>query len=725
MMAIYRKECKLFFSTKSTYLILSALLLCIGVFVAIFGSGGLTYIPAYLTIPTLLAIPLLQTFAAARAARKGSRELLFSLPVSPVGIYLGRYFAFLTVMLIPVAALALIPPCFTSLTNVSSASSYTAVLGYFLFVALIGAMEQFLFTAIQNHKLAVAVGFGIVVLLYGYHTLLTYLPMGDTLQSILTALNPIGLCYAFTYGVFPIADLVALLCGTLLFLLLGALALKCDKKDFSRPRARNAAVVLTATAVLASLVLSMGGMLLPEHLFNPDVSNSKTFLLSSTTKDYLKTVDEDVTLYLLSKGGKRTADRDIQKFLYRYEGESEHVSVQFLNTETDTEFLKQYGAENLNDQSILVVSDRRYMLLDSNDLYHYYNADLGISLSPSQYAYYLAAYLEYMQTQSIGNYPQQAVQYGAQLYSSTTTVAYFDGDLSVTNAIHYTTEKSIPSVQIYSGSRRPDNTLCSYLINKGYFLEHITSLQELSCEVLILHALKSDLSDAELHVLEQHLDNGLDLVLMTDYQYPQFPNLMALTEQYGMSMPSVKHLVCEGASDYAFSEDEAYYFGAHVASCPITAEFDGIFAILPSHSITISAPAPSGVTVTPLLYTSEQGYLMYEGGEEDKDNTAKYVCAAYAEKGDSTLTWFASPDPFTSMGYSMSGGGNHAILCEAMNVATAHEYALLTISPTLIEPLIAQINTTLSTLISLLFILVLPLTVLISGAVRIYLRKKR
>jgi len=726
MFSVYRKELKLFFSVKSTYLILSLLLLVIGIFAAVLGAAGsLHHVPVYMTVPTLIAFPLIQIFAAIRARRSGATQLYHSLPLSPAGILIEKYLATLTLALIPTASLVLLTLCYSALTSLSSATVYTSVLGYFLFCALILALEQLLHTILRGGVIAVVLSYLVPIVAFLYHTLLAYLPLGETALRILTALDPIGTFYAFTYGVFPLADLFTLLMGIAACLLLSILAAKRAIGAYARKPLKG--ICFGALSVAVALCLSVAGALIPDRLMNPDVSGSTTFLISASTKDFLKTVDRDVTVYLLSKGGSKNVDKSIQGFLYRYEESNPHVTVKVIDTDKDSAFLKQYGAEELNDQSFVVVSEQRHMLLDSNELYHYYNADLGISLSPTQYAYYLSAYLEYMQTQQLGNYSEQAVQYGAQLYSSTTTVAYFDGDLCLTNAIRYATQEHLPVAYVYSGTRTIDTALRSYLINNGYFFHTLTSLQSIpaDCDVLMIHAPQVDLTPAEQSTLESYLAGGGDMLLVTDYQYPQLPNLFALTAQYGMSTFNDKHLVCEQEEGYLFVKDEGYYFAARVASVPFTKSFDGYVAILPAHSITVSDTPIDGVTVTPLLYTGDTGYLMYEGGDEDRDNAARYVCGAYAQKGESTLLWISSPDTLSNMGNSMSGGGNFTLLESALDYATANEYALLPVAPTVIQSAAVLTDSTMQILINLFFILLLPLAMLATGAVRIYLRRKR
>ena len=424
MFSVYRKELKLYFRIKSTYILLTVLLATVGILTAIFAPvGGLQFIPVYLAPVTFAVLPLSQIFADRRQKRTHFEDCYFAMGISPLSLTVGRFLAALTVFLIPVLELTLLPLLFCAMGSVALGSVYTSILGYILLIALLLAMEQALLAVLPKSRLGAVLAYLPPVLLYLYQFLITLLPLGENFLAVLTAINPVGLFYAFTYGRFPIADLVALLAGIVLFLLLGALLCKNRRGDFTLPSRRRAATVLVAVALVLTIALSMGMAFIPERLVNPSVQHSPTFEIVAETAEYLKKLADDVTVYYLVDGGKKSADRDMQYFLYDLAALSPHLRVEIVNTAKETDLLARYGAASLSDQSMVVVSGERHLLLDNADLYHYYNADLQVSLTPEQYAYCLSAYTNYLQTQSFGQYGEQAVAYGAQLYSSQTTVA--------------------------------------------------------------------------------------------------------------------------------------------------------------------------------------------------------------------------------------------------------------------------------------------------------------
>ena len=731
MFSVYRKELKLYFRTKSTYILLTVLLAAVGISATILAPlGGLQFVPVYLTPIMLATAPLLQIFACRRQKRTGFEQCCFAMGISPISLSVGRFLAALTVFSIPVLEIALLPTILFSVGSISFGSVYTSILGFLLLSALILALEQALLAILPNTRVGAICAYIPPVAFYLYHLLITLLPLGDVPLSLMTSINPIGLFYAFTYGRFPIADLVSLLVGILLCLTLDVLLCRHRRGDLELPTRRRSATILASLVLAISIVLSMGAALVPERLTNPDVSKSETFEIVAETQDYLKTLATDVTVYYLVDGGKQAADLDIQYFLYDLDDLSPRLHVEIINTAKNTDFLTRYGATGLSDQSFVVVSNNRYILLDNNDLYHYYNADLQASLSPVQYSYYLSAYTEYLQTQSVGQYGENAVSIGQQLYTSQTTVAYFDGCTRLTNAIHYVTSENVPTAKIYGSANAMDASLRSYLISGGYYFEEIASPANIgnNCDLLILHTPKTDITEAEATALQDYLENGGKVFLITSCYYPNMPNLHSVTQEYGLDILPIKNLVCENDASYYYSAELKNYFLAHIAPCDITTDFTDSFVVISAHTIKMEETAPEGVTTFPLLYTGETTgslILVYDNNEEGEESGEQYVCGAVAQKGEGTLLWISAPESLTSTAYSLSAGGNFSLVYEALNWMTDNTYTGVSVSSTLMTTDGLSLDANGVTVLGVILILILPLAVIIPSSAYLYKRKKR
>lgn len=731
MFSVLRKELRLYFRTQSTYVLLAILLAAVGICTAILAPmGGLQFIPVYLTPVLLVVLPLFQIFADRKQKHTHFEECYFAMGISPLAITVGRFLAALTVLLIPVLELALLPALLSAFGSIPVGSVYTSILGFVLLMMLLLLAVQAILASVENVRVGAVCAYIPSVAFYLYHFLISLLPLGGIPLSLLTAINPIGLFYAFTYGRFPIADLLSLLLGIVLALTVGTLLCRHRRGDLAHPTRRRGAIALASLLLVVALLSSMGISLVPERLLNPSINKSETFAIVAATKDYLKTLGEDVTVYYLVDGGKKDADTDMQYFLYDLAELSPHLEVKIVNTAKETALLERYGAASLSDQSFIIASSERHILLDQGDLYHYYNADLQTMLSPAQYAYYLSAYTNYVQTQSYGEYGEQAVSFGSQLYNSQATVAYFDGCARLTNAIHYVTSDNVPTAKLFGSKDAMDSSLRSYLIASGYYFEEIASPHEIGndCDLLILHTPKADLTEAEAAALSDYLSAGGKVFLITSCYYANMPNLYSVTREFGLDVMAERNIVCEKDADYHYSADRPDYFLAHIKPCDITKNFDGYFTVLTAHAIKIEETAPEGVTVFPLLYTgADTGSLIivYENGEQGEETGEQYVAAAVAQKGDGTLFWLASPESASATGYSLSAGGNFSLIENAMNWITDNDYANMTVSSTLISTNSLSIGTNGVTVLAILLAFVLPLILLIPSIVYLYKRKKR
>lgn len=731
MFSVYRKELKLYFRVQSTFVLLAILLAAVGICTAVFAPmGGLQFIPVYLAPVLLFTLPLSQLFADRRQRHAHFEDCCFAMGISPLSLTVGRFLAALTVFLIPVLELALLPLLLLAFGELSLGSIYTSILGLALLTALTVAMVQAILAAVPNARARAVCAYLPPVAFYLYQFFITLLPLEETPLTLLTEINPIGLFYAFTYGRFPIADLVSLVTGILLCLAVGVLLCKYRRGDFAAPSRLRASVILAAVVLILARSLSIGASLLPERLANPSVNNSKTFAIVAETKRYLEGLDEDVTIYYLVNGGKKSADTDMRYFLYDLAELSPHLEVKIVNTAKETAFLERYGAVGLSDQSFIVASNDRHILLDNGDMYHYYNADLQTNLSPAQYAYYLSAYTSYVQSQGQGQFDQTAVSYGAKLYNSKTTVAYFDGCMRLTNAMHYVTSDKIPTAKIFGSKDAMDASLQSYLISGGYYFEAISSPLEIGtdCDLLILHTPKTDITAQEADALSNYLAKGGKVFLITSCYYADMPNLFGVTREFGLDVMNEKNIVCEQDPDYHYSTGRPDYFLAHIAPCEITTDFDGYFAVMTAHAIKIEENLPTGVTAFPLLYTGETTgslIVVYDNGEQGEETGERYVAAAVAQKGDGTLLWLASPESATATGYSLSAGGNFTLIDAAMDWMTANEYTAVSISSTPMTSAALAIGVGGVAALAVLLGFALPLALVIPGTVYLYKRKKR
>ena len=491
--------------------------------------------------------------------------------------------------------------------------------------------------------------------------------------------------------------------------------------------ARVGAIASMVTLGLLAVCILLNALvgLLPASIANPNVTGSATFKLSGTTKDWLQTLDEDVTLYFVCDGGKSSADGQLYAFLKSYEEFSDRVTVEVIDSSSDATFINAYGGEWPSNMSVIVKSNRRYRIVDNASLYYYYNSLVEMNMT----------YDEYVEMVEYCNSYDSTGSYAAQFVEATT--AYFDGDSRVTNTINFVTREQISVAYVLTGSgtstldARFENTLSQI----GYDVRTTLTLSALpdDCDVLVINSPTADLETAEAEALAAYLANGGDLFLTTFYATGKLTNLDSVLASYGMGFEDEVNVVYENHSDYAFYDSSAtypYIFETHRAQHSASGDFVDSFVAYYAHNIVVAEEMPEGVTVTPWLYTSEAGRVMRydETSQSFVADEEKSVCnvGVIAEQGETKIIWLSSPYALTdqvSNGYA--DGGNFELATTALNWMTGADGDALTIASAAMDTAYLSVSVAQFAVWGLILALFLPLAVAVTGIIIWYIRKKR
>ena len=182
MTAIYRKELRLYFGGMLGWVIAAILLLFAGLFTAAFhligGNTDFSLVLIAMQWVLIVTVPFLTMRSIAQERHTRTDHLLYSLPLSLWEIVLGKYFAMLTVFLLPTAVTALYPLILGGLGAFSLAAAYTALLGYALMGASLIAVCTYLSSLVENQITAAIVSIVTLLLIYLLNTLSGLLPSG-------------------------------------------------------------------------------------------------------------------------------------------------------------------------------------------------------------------------------------------------------------------------------------------------------------------------------------------------------------------------------------------------------------------------------------------------------------------------------------------------------------------------------------------------------------------
>ena len=729
MLAILKKEWKLRMGSVATIVITVLLMALCGAMLSLFNltlaSADISYAIRAMALPSACLIPIPIILATRKSEREEFDLWIRSLPVRPFAVSAARLFASILLFLIPSAVFGIAPFLLSIYGEINLPVAYTAFLGYLLFALFWSVFSHFTVCACKHAILRPVLSIGIPALLFVLDLLAEAIPLPEWLYRTLIALNPFSLFEDFTYGRFSLSATLCILALTVLFVVLWLL---CEAKrggSLEHPRKKKHATVSLCLAILCTLVTTVSALLLPSTVASWDMRDTETFVVSGITKDALRALTEPVTVYYLCEGGEKNADPNLFAFLRNYDDQSELLHIRVIDTQSEPHFASLYTDATLSNHSFIATCKERSYVIDNSLLYHYYNAQLQKSFTPSYYAYCVEAFDHYMNTGEFGSYDETAMTYGSSLYYySTETSVYFDGDSYLMNAIHYVTSPELPTVYLFSGEKSTvDTTLSSFLISSGYQIKYLASLGQIpaDCTLLFLYAPTKDLSDKEAAELDRFTENGGDLFLCTSCAYTDLPRLFELLARYGLAPYRSANMVCEQNTQN--QNEYSYNFYASVSSHAATGSFNSMFALLMPHALTVSEV--DGASPVSWIYTSKNACLQLPDGTKQTDSLDRYTCGAVSERADSRVVWISSALSLGLQGYTVTGGENYRLAAEALDWATQTRYTPLSIPSTVIPSQMLSISSGEAALLSLVLVLIIPTLLALLFGIRIYLRKRR
>ncbi len=382
--------------------------------------------------------------------------------------------------------------------------------------------------------------------------------------------------------------------------------------------------ILIAVNVLASK--------LPTSWTQFDISAAQLYSLTSDTKVVVTNLQQDVTIYWISQAGKE--DTVIQKLLDRYAELSDHITVVKKDPDVYPTFAQQYTEETVTNNSLVVESGDKSRYIGYDNIYQ---VDTG--------SYY-----------TTGSVSQS-----------------FDGEGQITSAIDYVVSTDLPQVYLLSGhgEAEPSQTLSDELQRSNYetvsdfSLLNVDAIPE-DCDVLLINAPTSDISDEELTMLQDYITNGGKVVVLSGPQEDaDLPNLQTLLTNYGVTFTD--GVVVDTNRDY-YAFTAPYVLMPEIQSSDITDPLkDGDYhVIVPIAQGLTVGETTNGATVTSLLQTSTDsfskaaGYAMTTYDKEEGDVDGPFTLAVSVEDSAAggRLLWVASDYLLDDMYNSYSSGAN-------------------------------------------------------------------
>ncbi len=785
MKAIFKRECRALLLSVRGIVFLGVYLLAAGIFTVLYNINAATasfeIAISYLLPVLVLTLPLLCADAFVDEKQKGTYRVLRLLPLRTRDVVLGKYLARVSVLGIPTAVLFLYPLILDLYGTVHYATAYLSLLAVFLVGSILLALGMWisakastrLYATVWSYTVfAIWYAAGIVVGLMpstATASLIAFLILGaivslavflwtkrwtvallvaliaeavptvvffavrtrleGAFDSFITFLSPFRAFDDFVFGVLDFGILLSYGLWIALFLLLTAISFGKEWRIMpssltsGKTWQKMSAAVLSLCIMAGAALALVGVALLPSRMSRVDITREKNYTVSQQTKDFLSSLERDVTVYVLD--ADRT-DRRFELFLDTMAEYGPKLTVSYVDTKNDPNFLAEHGLANttVTPYSLIVAGEEREQFIGYENLFSFSNETLGLEgITLSAYQYYLYTF----QSNS-----QYATYLSALLYD---TVQYFEGETLISLLIEYAAAKEIPTVYLLDGYGTNISESMAAYVMAYYGVEYKSfsfgaiPVVPTDASSLILAKPQKDISAAELEAIRAYLKNGGQLTVLTEESNLSMPNLCALLADYQLAASN-------GVLSERVEPKEEGGEATETTTLTVTPNFqhdiladyadESSFSVSVTNANAISyPPKPSGsLLITPLLTTSEESYP--QGNSDDK---ASRTVAVAAETADGArVAWFTGADSFLG---NMSGTPSTSDLNNALCVLLAAEWSTKkyesSLAPTehkLYTVETMKVSTGASGAWSVILILFVPATAVSVGSVKHYQRKK-
>ena len=502
---------------------------------------------------------------------------------------------------------------------------------------------------------------------------------------------------------------------------------KKAKKNLKKLKHGTMATVLTVVFIVVLVLVNIVATSVFERFpLTIDMTSDDSYTISDETADYIKNVDKEVKITVLSEEKEFASTskyiRQSNEILKNIVKSNKNFSIKYIDLLSNPEVKSEYE-DSLSEYDIIVESGKnheRTTLVHPQDLVKF-SSDFEKSFQQNMGGT-LDSFIEYYGGMT-------AIQnYSAGVESNCAEQAFTSAILKVTDANPVT-------VTLLTGRKELASlTYFKTLLNaNGYTVNSINiTTQDIPKEtnLIVMGAPSVDYTENEVEKVSSFLDNGgkleKNLLYIESVQQPKTPNIDELLEEYGIKFRDefVYDSDGENASNgYVFMERASSNFMDDIKDDSLR-----LFTSVYTKPITIDYNNKEMLTCEPYIQTSDTGYTM--DSENKKLTSGVTVTGAVGSKaafiGEDTyysnLIALGSEFFLDDTVLQMSQYLNRQWILSIVNGVTGKSSGI-TIEPKTVEGGMFDLTNTQIKVLEWVFIVIIPVIVLAVGII-IWLRRK-
>ncbi len=746
------------------------------------GYAGIEAILSSMTLVAAVLIPAVSASIITKDKKSRMSEFFASLPLTKAKILLGKFFALVAFFAIPTLIIGIYPIILLFYSDSGVGPAYLAIFMFSLvevFFIAFGVMMSALFKKIwkaitvsyvvlgllfvlgvvaivlPDSALAGLICFLIVAIFVGAlawiiskRIALFFIPSGlialvssilffvfpsmleNSVEKFLKFLSPFRHFDPVVFGLFDISAIVFYLSFAALFLGIALLAMKKSGKGQTKPRkpAKFLKALICLAVISATFLGNMTVCAAPKRFVNFDVTSNRFYKVSDDSKEYLKALDEDITVYLIDAMG---TEEKLSSYIRRYCELSNRITVKYIDSRKDTELLEKFQIElPVAMYSMVVESSRRWKFVSSEEYFVYEHPQLGY-MTPLSYLNRLKLYGDALEQASGDSYSNYQAMYQSLIYD---TQYCFKAEEAIGRAIEYVTADYIPKIYFVSGHGEKKTDASPLDITK------ITDIP-VDAALLFINAPDKDYTAAETSMILRYTQAGGRLIFLssTENSAEKMPNLANLMACYGLSTNS-EAILQAGKTDVSASINTSVFTGG-VSSVNMK-NVSEITVAEGVNSIPLIAVAAEVPVDTSNSQATEGGTEAQTGETDstDKSETGKVqtkienknVAMLVYQNNVPSIIWVTGADSFNVNTQGLDEAQQNKYL-QLMNLLQGmvnairknFEYEIVYPVPQPYTEAILTADKGDATFVGVVTIAIIPCIILFAGVLNIYIRKKR
>lgn len=702
MLAILKREFKSCFHTFVGFLFVAVTLFFISLYFTIYcllnGYPYFSYVVSAVVFLFMLTVPVLTMRVLAEERKNKTDQLILTAPIPVSKVVIGKYLAMVAVFAIPNIVACTYPLLLLRFGSVPLAESYLAILAFFLYGAASIAICVFVSALTESQVIAAVISFGALFLGYMMSGLCGMISStGNWLTKVLNCYDLYTPFSSLINGVLDLTSIYYYLSVIVLFLFLTTQVIQKRRYTTSVKNISLGAYSVTGIAIMLAIIVitNMAIKELPASVTNFDITNDKLYSITDQTKEFLDTLDEDITIYVLANEDNQ--DQTLAQTLKRYEEYSDRIHLEYVDPQVNPRFYQQYTTDNIQSNSLIIVGENRNMVVNYADVY--------------------ATELDYSTYQ--------------------TTVTGYDGEGLITSGIGYVISEDLPKVYMLTGhgeATLPDAFLQAIakenVDSEELRLMDVDAIPE-DAACVIMNNPTTDLSKDDLEILLSYLEQGGNIFADCGYVTENTPNLDALFETMGLRIE--KGLVVEQDTS-AYYRNPFYLLPNIYPGDYSSGIYNKYYILAPFSQGIVTDTEKEDVEYESILKTSDKAYVKKDVENADSyEMTSEDVAGPFyvgvratkeTESGTATMVLFGCSQLFTQEASSLVSGANQLLFTNVVSSFANHEVSIAVPTKSF-DISYLTINQKFAIIMGTILVIGIPVCLLIWGFVVWFRRRKR